>query len=51
MTCPLLLQPISIVGTFLRHYPQRDYPSCHCGKYGHIKAECFKVKPHKPEKN
>jgi hypothetical protein len=35
-----------------QHYPQRDSPSCHhCGKYGHIKAECFKVKPHKPKKN
>jgi hypothetical protein len=35
-----------------RHYPQRDSPSCnHCGKYGHIKAECFKVKPYKPKKN
>jgi hypothetical protein len=35
-----------------RHCPQRDSPSCHhCGKYGHIKAECFKVKPHKPKKN
>jgi hypothetical protein len=22
-----------------------------CGKYGHIKAESFKVKPHKPKKN
>jgi hypothetical protein len=31
-----------------RHYPQRDSPSCHhCGKYGYVKAECFKVKPHK----
>jgi len=35
-----------------RHYPQRDSPSCHhYDKYGHIKAECFKVKPHKPKKN
>jgi len=35
-----------------RHYHQRHFPSCHhCGKYGHIKAECFKVKPHKPKKN
>jgi hypothetical protein len=34
------------------HYHQRHSPSCHhCGKYGHIKAECFKVKPHKPKKN
>jgi hypothetical protein len=35
-----------------RHYPHRDSPSCHhCGKYSHIKAECFNVKPHKPKKN
>jgi hypothetical protein len=33
-------------------YPQRGSPSCrHCDKYGHIKAECFRVKPHKPKKN
>jgi len=25
--------------------------SGNCGKYGHVKAECFKVKPHKPKKN
>jgi len=23
----------------------------HCGKYDHIKAECFNMKPHKPKKN
>jgi hypothetical protein len=35
-----------------RHYPQRGSPSCcNCGKYGHTKAECFIVKPHKPKKN
>lgn len=33
------------------HYPQRDSSSCHhYGKYGHIKAECFKVKLHKSKK-
>jgi hypothetical protein len=33
-------------------YPQRGSPSCrHCGKYGHTKAKCFRVKPHKPKKN
>jgi hypothetical protein len=32
-------------------YPQRGSPSCrHCGKYGHTKAECFRVKPHKPKR-
>jgi hypothetical protein len=31
---------------------QRGSPSCrHCGKYGHTKVECFRVKPHKPKKN
>jgi hypothetical protein len=35
-----------------RQYPQKGSISCrHCGKYGHTKAECFKVKPHKPKKN
>jgi hypothetical protein len=35
-----------------RHYHKRDSPSCHhYSKYGHIKVECFKVKPHKPKKN
>jgi hypothetical protein len=35
-----------------RKYPQRGSPSCRlCGKYGHTKAECFKVKPHKSKKN
>jgi hypothetical protein len=34
-----------------RHYPQRGSPSCHlCGKYGHTKAECFRMKPHKSKK-
>jgi hypothetical protein len=33
-------------------WDQRGSPSCrHCGKYGHTKAECFRVKPHKPKKN
>jgi hypothetical protein len=32
--------------------PQKGSPSCrHYGKYDHIKAECFRVKPHKPKKN
>jgi hypothetical protein len=35
-----------------RKNPQRGSPSCrHYGKYGHTKAECFRVKPHKPKKN
>jgi hypothetical protein len=35
-----------------RHYPQRGSPSCRqCRKYGHTKAECFRMKPHKPKKN
>jgi hypothetical protein len=35
-----------------RHYPQRGSPSCRqCGKYGNTKAECFRMKPHKPKKN
>jgi len=35
-----------------RHYPQRGSPSCRqCGKHGHTKAECIRMKPHKPKKN
>jgi len=35
-----------------RHYPQRSSPSYRqCGKYGHTKVECFRMKPHKPKKN
>jgi hypothetical protein len=35
-----------------RKYPQRGSHLCrHCGKYGHTKVECFRVKPHKPKKN
>jgi hypothetical protein len=31
---------------------KKGSPSCHhCGKYDNTKAECFKVKPHKPKKN
>jgi hypothetical protein len=26
-------------------------PHAICGKYGHTKPECFKVKPHKPKRN
>jgi hypothetical protein len=34
-----------------RHYSQRGSPSCHlCGKYGHTKAECFRMEPHKSKK-
>lgn len=33
-------------------FPQRAHPSCcHCGKTGHTKAECFKLKPRKPKEN
>jgi hypothetical protein len=36
----------------LRHYPQMGSPSClQCGKNGHTKAKCFRMKPHKPKKN
>jgi hypothetical protein len=35
-----------------RQYRQRGSPSClHYGKNGHTKAECFRVKPHKPKKD
>jgi hypothetical protein len=35
-----------------RHYPQRGSPSFRqCDKYGHTKAECFRMKPYKPKKN
>jgi hypothetical protein len=34
-----------------RHYPQKGSPSCRlCGKYGHTKAECFRMKPPKSKK-
>jgi hypothetical protein len=33
------------------HYPQRGSPSCRlCSKYGHTKAECFRMKLHKSKK-
>jgi hypothetical protein len=48
----LALNLLSLIMFFGNNGPQRDSPSCyHYGKYGHIKAECFKVKPHKPKKN
>jgi hypothetical protein len=34
-----------------RHYPQKGWPSCRlCSKYGHTKAKCFRMKPHKSKK-